>query len=73
MPATALVLGAVASVQVGASLAKGLFEDIGPGGTVFLRVALAALVLAALWRPSPRGRARGSGCLSWHSEYRWRA
>ncbi len=63
MPATALVLGAVASVQVGASLAKGLFEDIGPGGTVFLRVALAALVLAALWRPSPRGRARGEWML----------
>lgn len=58
VPATALVLGAVASVQVGASLAKGLFDDVGPGGTVFLRVALAAAVLAALWRPRLRGRAR---------------
>ncbi|MGH3995277.1 MAG: EamA family transporter, partial [Pseudonocardiaceae bacterium] len=58
VPPTALVLGAVASVQVGASLAKGLFDDVGPGGAVFLRVALAALILAAVWRPPIRGRAR---------------
>ena len=63
LPATALVLFAVASVQVGASLAKGLFDDVGPGGTVFLRVALAAVVLAALWRPRLRGRARAEWML----------
>ena len=50
-----LVLGAVASVQVGASLAKGLFDELGPGGTVLLRMAFAALVLSALWRPRVRG------------------
>lgn len=58
VPPTALVLGAVLSVQVGASLAKGLFEDVGPGGTVFLRVALAALLLSAIWRPRVRDRTR---------------
>ena len=59
VPPTALVLGAVASVQTGASLAKGLFDDVGPGGTVLLRMVFAALVLAAIWRPALRGRARG--------------
>jgi inner membrane transporter RhtA len=58
LPPTTLVLGAVASVQIGASLAKGLFDDVGPGGTVLLRVAFAAAILAAVWRPSLRGRAR---------------
>src|SRR3954447_1493287 len=58
VPPTALVLGAVASVQTGASLAKGLFDDVGPGGTVLLRVAFAAALLLAIWRPSLRGRAR---------------
>ena len=63
VPATALVLGAAASVQLGASLAKGLFDEVGPGGTVFLRVALAAVVLAALWRPRVRGRSSGEWLL----------
>jgi len=50
------VLAGIASVQFGAALAKSLFDEIGPGGTVLLRVTLAALVLAAFWRPSARGR-----------------
>ena len=58
VPPTALVIGAVASVQVGASLAKGLFDEAGPGGTVLLRMAFAALLLAAIWRPRVRGRER---------------
>lgn len=45
-------------MQFGAALAKGLFDEIGVGGTVFLRVFFAALVLVALWRPSLRGRGR---------------
>lgn len=55
IPPTALVIGAVASVQLGASLAKGLFDEAGPGGTVLLRMAFAALLLAAIWRPRVRG------------------
>jgi inner membrane transporter RhtA len=58
-PPTTLVLGAVASVQFGAALAKTLFDDLGPGGTVLLRVAFAAVVLLALWRPRVRGRPHG--------------
>jgi inner membrane transporter RhtA len=54
----ALVGGAIVSVQSGAALAFDLFDEIGPGGTVFLRVALAAAVLALLWRPAFRGRSK---------------
>jgi inner membrane transporter RhtA len=56
IPPPLLVLAAVASVQFGGALAKTLFDDVGPGGTVFLRVAFAAIVLAALWRPALAGR-----------------
>ena len=55
---TLLVLAGIASVQFGAAFAKSLFDELGPGGTVFLRVLFAALVLAAVWRPSIRGHSR---------------
>jgi inner membrane transporter RhtA len=55
---TLLVLGGIASVQFGAALAKSLFDELGPGGTVFLRVLFAALVLAAVSRPATRGLSR---------------
>jgi inner membrane transporter RhtA len=41
----------MATVQVGAALARNLFAALGPAGTVFLRVGFAAIVLVALWRP----------------------
>lgn len=53
-----LVLMAITSVQFGAALAKTLFDDVGPGGTVLLRVLLAAVVLLVLWRPRVRGLTR---------------
>ena len=53
-----LVLGGIASVQAGAAVAFNLFDEVGPAGAVFLRVALAAVVLAALWRPQLRGHSR---------------
>ena len=53
-----LVLGAVSSVQVGSALGKTLFDDIGPGGTVFLRILTAAVVLALIWRPRVSGHSR---------------
>jgi inner membrane transporter RhtA len=56
IPPTLLVLVAVSSVQFGAALAKSLFDEVGPGGTVFLRVLFAAVVLLALWRPATAGR-----------------
>ncbi len=49
-----LVLGGIASVQWGAAAATTLFDEVGPGGTVFLRVAISALVLVVLWRPAWR-------------------
>lgn len=63
VPPTGLVLTGVVSVQLGAAIAKGLFDSLGPGGTVLLRIGFAALVLALLWRPKLRGYAR-SGYLT---------
>ena len=55
MPPTVLVLLAVTSVQFGAALAKTLFDEIGAGGAVFVRVLSAAIVLALIWRPRIAG------------------
>ena len=52
------MVGAVSSVQFGAAFAKSIFDEIGPGGTVFLRMLFAALVLMAIWRPRVRGHSR---------------
>ncbi|QIN85251.1 EamA family transporter [Rubrobacter tropicus] len=57
MPPTVLVLLSVGSVQFGAAIAKGLFDAVGPGGTVLFRISLSALVLLLLWRPNLRGYA----------------
>jgi inner membrane transporter RhtA len=55
LSARAAPIGAVAismvSVQAGASVAKGLFPEVGPLGVTALRVGLAALIMLALWRP----------------------
>jgi inner membrane transporter RhtA len=58
IPPTLLVVVAVSSVQFGAAFAKTIFDEVGPGGTVFLRVFFAAVVLVAIWRPAVRGRTR---------------
>lgn len=57
-PAVGLVLGAIVSVQVGAAVATELFDEFGPTGTVMLRLAFAAIVLMAIWRPTVRGLRR---------------
>jgi inner membrane transporter RhtA len=52
-------LGAIASVQIGATVARHLFVFLGPAGTVFLRVAFGAAILLAIARPRwPRFDAR---------------
>jgi inner membrane transporter RhtA len=56
IPPPLLVLAAVASVQFGGAFAKTLFDEVGPGGTAFLRVLFAAVILAVAWRPSVSGR-----------------
>jgi inner membrane transporter RhtA len=53
--AVALVLGATISVQSGAAVATELFDELGPVGTVMLRLVFAAVVLAAIWRPALAG------------------
>jgi inner membrane transporter RhtA len=54
-----LVMGSVASVQIGASIATTLFDELGPAGAVLLRTGFAAAALLLLWRPRLRGRSRG--------------
>ena len=51
----ALVVAAVTSLQFGAGFAVTLFDELGPGGAAFLRLAIAAVVLLAMWRPRVRG------------------
>lgn len=47
-----MALAAIISIQVGTAIAVGLFDRIGVGTTVFLRSAVAAVILFAIWRPS---------------------
>ncbi len=64
VPPTGLVLFPIVSVQLGAAIAKGLFDSLGPGGTVFLRISFAALVLFVLMRPKLRGHDRSGYLLA---------
>jgi len=60
VPPTVLVILSIFSAQLGAAIAKTLFDSLGPGGTVFLRVAFAALVLLLLVRPTLGGHDRAA-------------
>jgi inner membrane transporter RhtA len=53
--AIGLVLGGIFSVQIGAAVATTLFDELGPAGTVLVRVMFSAVVLVALWRPTLQG------------------
>ncbi len=53
-----LVLIAIASVQVGAAVAKDLFDTISPTSMVWLRLGFSALVFTAIARPRLVGRTR---------------
>ncbi|MBO0839385.1 MAG: EamA family transporter [Sciscionella sp.] len=54
VPAPALVLVGILSVQLGAAIAKQLFAVTGAFGAVTLRLFFAAAVLLLLWRPRLR-------------------
>ncbi len=58
VPPLALVLAGIISVQFGAALAVGLFDDVGAAGAVLLRIGFGALILVVVVRPRWRGRAR---------------
>jgi inner membrane transporter RhtA len=57
-PSGGLVLGGIASVQLGSALAAKLFAQVGPSGAVLLRLVTASVVLLLIWRPRVRGRTR---------------
>src|SRR6267378_1798422 len=54
LPAPLYALGSVASVQVGATVARQLFPFLGRTATVFVRVGFGALILLAIARPGLR-------------------
>jgi inner membrane transporter RhtA len=58
VPAPALVIAGVLSVQLGAAVAKSLFDDLTPTGVVALRLVFGTLVLGLLFRPRIRNRPR---------------
>ena len=64
VPSPALVLGAIASVQLGSALATTIFHDVGPGGAVLLRLVAASAVLCAVSRPTLRSRSRRQWALA---------
>jgi len=47
----AVLIVAIVCFQAGAALAKGLFPVVGASGAAALRLALAAIMLLAVWRP----------------------
>ena len=58
VPAPALVLLGIASVQLGAGFAKKLFEELPPSAVVTLRLATSSIVLVLISRPLLRAGTR---------------
>jgi inner membrane transporter RhtA len=58
VPPLALVVTGIVSVQFGAALATTLFADLGPSGTVLLRIGFAALIMYVAVRPNWRDYGR---------------
>lgn len=58
VPAPMLVFGGIVSVQLGAGIAKGLFDDLPPNAVVFVRLLTSALVLVPLTRVAIRAALR---------------
>jgi inner membrane transporter RhtA len=56
VPPVGLVLTGIGSVQVGAAVAATIFDEVGPSGATLLRLGMAALVAAVVFRPDLRGR-----------------
>ena len=58
VPAWLLALLSIFAVQIAAALSTGLFDAVGPAGTVWLRLTAGALIFLAIRRPGLRGRSR---------------
>lgn len=58
LQAVLMVLAGIVSVQAGAAIAKGLFDETTPDAMVWLRLATSTVVLLALVRPKLRGHTR---------------
>jgi inner membrane transporter RhtA len=59
VPPVVLVLTAITTLQFGAALGATLIDDVGAAGAALLRLAFAAAILLAVWRPRVAGRERG--------------
>ncbi|MEU8775586.1 EamA family transporter [Streptomyces sp. NPDC048606] len=57
--ALGLILIGSTGIQLSSAFAAGLFDSLGPLPVSSLRMAIAAIVLCALFRPALRGRTRG--------------
>ena len=64
----AMVTSAIVWVQLGAAVARLIFDRVGPSGVVFLRLLIAAVVLLVFSRPRLRGRTRAD----WQRRHRLR-
>jgi inner membrane transporter RhtA len=60
IPPPGLVLAGIVSVQVGAGIAKGLFDELSPSAVVFLRLSTSAVVLLLATRMMLRAQLRGA-------------
>ncbi|MGQ9909316.1 MAG: EamA family transporter [Candidatus Flexifilum sp.] len=58
VPAWALVVLSIISVEAGAAVAKSLFDSVGPVGVIFIRTLLGSAMLWALARPRLTGYTR---------------
>jgi inner membrane transporter RhtA len=58
VPAPLLVLVAIASVQCGSAVARGVFDELGAAGITLLRLGLASLLLVVVLRPKVRAWSR---------------
>ena len=55
VPAWSLAVAAMLSVQVGAALSVRLFDQVGAGGTAWLRLTAGAVIFLLISRPRLRG------------------
>jgi inner membrane transporter RhtA len=60
VPAQALVVTSILSVQLGAAIGRSIFDELGAAGVSLLRVAIAAAILWLVLRPAVRSWSRAS-------------